>query len=250
MSWLDTQWLIFTDTKQTSELQPNLNHLNLSKYLRCYFSKLSILYKKHFQSVSGYISAGSVQTSAHFSPGQTHHIFGVAEYDSSQKSLDRIAMDVQWESFMPPVLLGFDQKQKDFHDHLNLSFPVPVHNCNKKICRCGVTWTDVQRETWKATLGNTPPSGACFRVSQALISLPFSFLSLLYTFSILSIQVRSSVSIISTGPHHIRKNCEQEKKNTEWSQTSLITSQHVSTLWSQTWCRTDQLKISVSLSSL
>lgn len=41
--------------------------------------------------------------------------------DSSQKRLHPIAIDVQCESFMPPVLLGFDQKQKDFQDHLILA---------------------------------------------------------------------------------------------------------------------------------
>lgn len=87
------------------------------------------------------------------------------------------------------------------------------------------------------------PSGARLGVSQALTSFPFSFITLLLTFPILSIQVRSSDSIASTGPHHIRKNCKQEKKNTKLSQTSLF----LATLWSQAWCRTDQVKMSSPL---
>lgn len=37
--------------------------------------------------------------------------------DSSQKSLDPITRRVQWESFMPSVSVGSDQKKKDCQDH-------------------------------------------------------------------------------------------------------------------------------------
>lgn len=73
---------------------------------------------------------------------------------------------------------------------------------------------------------------------------PLLFHHLLLTFPILSIQVRSSDSIASTGPHHIRKNCKQEKKNTKMKPDLAL---HVSTPRSQAWYRTDQVKISSPL---